>query len=55
MRFLKNIDNFEMSFGTSVLLQSKSQATFHCHKISDEVKEQYREFPIYNLFNLLKN
>lgn len=55
MEILSNIlvnsnDNYELCFGSSVLLKSKPQADLFWNKLDNEIKESYIEFPIYTLY-----
>ena len=55
MEILSNIlvnsnDNYELCFGSSVLLKSKPQADLFWNKLDNETKESYKEFPIYTLY-----
>lgn len=55
MEILSNIlvnsnDNYELCFGSSVLLKSKSQADLFWNKLDNETKESYKDFPIYTLY-----
>ncbi|HEU9020953.1 TPA: DUF4365 domain-containing protein, partial [Streptococcus pneumoniae] len=40
-------DNYELCFGSSVLLKSKPQADLFWNKLDNETKERYKDFPIY--------
>lgn len=55
MEILSNIlvnsnDNYELCFGSSVLLKSKPQADLFWNKLDNETKERYKDFPIYTLY-----
>ncbi|MEW4497430.1 DUF4365 domain-containing protein [Streptococcus oralis] len=55
MEMLSNIlvnsnDNYELCFGSSVLLKSKPQADLFWNKLDNETKERYKDFPIYTLY-----
>ena len=55
MEILSNIlvnsnDNYELCFGSSVLLKSKPQADLFWNKLDNETKESYKDFPIYTLY-----
>ncbi|HGL1672465.1 TPA: DUF4365 domain-containing protein [Streptococcus pneumoniae] len=55
MEILSNIlvnsnDNYELCFGSSVLLKSKPQADLFWNKLDNETKESYKGFPIYTLY-----
>lgn len=55
MEILSNIlvnsnDNYELCFGSSVLLESKPQADLFWNKLDNETKERYKDFPIYTLY-----
>ena len=55
MEILSNIlvnsnDNYELCFGSLVLLKSKPQADLFWNKLDNETKESYKEFPIYTLY-----
>ena len=55
MEILSNIlvnsnDNYELCFGSSVLLKSKPQAVLFWNKLDNETKESYKDFPIYTLY-----
>ena len=55
MEILSNIlvnsnDNYELCFGSSVLLKSKPQADLFWNKLDNETKESYKDFPIYSLY-----
>lgn len=55
MEILSNIlvnsnDNYELCFGSSVLLKSKPQADLFWNKLDNETKENYKDFPIYTLY-----
>ena len=55
MEMLSNIlvnsnDNYELCFGSSVLLKSKPQADLFWNKLDNEAKERYKDFPIYTLY-----
>ncbi|CVM67074.1 Lmo0466 protein [Streptococcus pneumoniae] len=43
-------DNYELCFGSSVLLKSKPQADLFWNKLDNETKERYKDFPIYTLY-----
>ncbi|WP_084590243.1 DUF4365 domain-containing protein [Streptococcus pneumoniae] len=43
-------DNYELCFGSSVLLKSKPQADLFWNKLDNETKEKYKDFPIYTLY-----
>ncbi|HGJ5510950.1 TPA: DUF4365 domain-containing protein [Streptococcus pneumoniae] len=43
-------DNYELCFGSSVLLKSKPQADLFWNKLDNEIKERYKDFPIYTLY-----
>lgn len=61
MEILSNIlvnsnDNYELCFGSSVLLKSKPQADLFWNRLDKETKERYKDFPIYTLYmKLLQN
>lgn len=55
MEILSNIlvnsnDNYELCFGSSVLLKSKPQADLFWNKLDNKTKERYKDFPIYTLY-----
>ena len=55
MEILSNIlvnsnDNYELCFGSSVLLKSKPQADLFWNKLDNDTKECYKDFPIYTLY-----
>ncbi|OFN82607.1 DUF4365 domain-containing protein [Streptococcus sp. HMSC061D10] len=55
MEILSNIlvnsnDNYELCFGSSVLLKSKPQADLFWNKLDNDTKESYKDFPIYTLY-----
>ncbi len=55
MEILSNIlvnsnDNYELCFGSSVLLKSKPQADLFWNKLDNETKERYIDLPIYTLY-----
>ena len=55
MEMLSNIivnsnDNYELCFGSSVLLKSKPQADLFWNKLDNDTKECYKDFPIYTLY-----
>ena len=55
MEIMSNIlvnsnDNYELCFGSSVLLKSKPQADLFWNKLDNETKESYKDFPIYTLY-----
>ncbi|HEW3579427.1 TPA: DUF4365 domain-containing protein [Streptococcus pneumoniae] len=43
-------DNYELCFGSSVLLKSKPQADLFWNKLDNETEERYKDFPIYTLY-----
>lgn len=43
-------DNYELCFGSSVLLKSKPQADLFWNKLDNKTKERYKDFPIYTLY-----
>lgn len=43
-------DNYELCFGSSVLLKSKPQADLFWNKLDNGTKERYKDFPIYTLY-----
>lgn len=43
-------DNYELCFGSLVLLKSKPQADLFWNKLDNETKERYKDFPIYTLY-----
>lgn len=43
-------DNYELCFGSSVLVKSKPQADLFWNKLDNETKERYKDFPIYTLY-----
>lgn len=43
-------DNYELCFGSSVLLKTKPQADLFWNKLDNETKERYKDFPIYTLY-----
>lgn len=51
--FTNNIDDSEICFGVTVLLNSKSQADYYWNKFEEELQERYRNFPIYKLYQEL--
>ena len=58
MEILSNIlvnsnDNYELCFGSSVLLKSKPQADLFWTKLDKETQERYQVYPIYNLYKVL--
>ena len=55
MEILSNIlvnsnDNYELCFGSSVLLKSKPQADLFWNKLDNDTKECYKDFLIYTLY-----
>ena len=47
---INNVDNFEICFGATVLLNSKSQADYYWNKLDKEVQQRYQNYPIYTLY-----
>ncbi|PET96540.1 hypothetical protein CN941_21350 [Bacillus cereus] len=50
---VKNRDNLEMQFCTSVLLESSQEAKLFFEQLETGTQERYTEFPIYKLYNQL--
>ena len=47
---VNNNENYELCFGSSVLLKSKPQADLFWNRLDKETKERYIDFPIYTLY-----